>query len=234
MTSFQKKTIDDKGIGGRLRAAREALGLSPKEVEKATRVRCKYIAALENHDFSKLPEAVYAKNFVRALSRHYGLDCDAMTDALAREIIAITGKDVRSDTMIERLQGKRLIATPAVIKMGMLATALLAVSAYFGYSVHRILRPPKLVVTTPQDSQVFDERLVTVAGETEPEVELTVNQEPILIESDGTFNETLNLPEGVSVLRIAAKKRHSKTREVFIKVIVEPGGETGDKSVARF
>jgi len=222
MTAFQKKTIDDKGIGERLREAREDSGLSQKDVEKATRVTCKYIQALETHDFGKLPETVYAKNFVRALSRHYGLDPDVMTDAFMRETAAMTGKDATNDTMIERLQGRRLVSTPAVIKVGMLGVAFLAVVGYFAFSVHSILKPPKLVVHTPQDSQVFDERQVTLEGETEPEVELTVNQEAVLIEADGTFKETLNLPEGVSILRIAAKKRHSKAQEVYLKVVVEP------------
>lgn len=222
MTSFQEKIIDDKGIGEKLRESREAMNLSLKDVEKATRVASKYILALEEHQFSKLPEAIYAKNFVRALSRHYGLDPDSMTDALAREMVAVMGVNASNNSLIERLQAKNLIATPAVIKMGLLGVACLAFVSYFAFSVHSILRPPKLIVHSPLDSQVFGVRQVVLEGETDPEVELTVNQEAVLIEVDGSFKEILNLPEGVSILRIAAKKRHSKAREVYIKVVIDP------------
>jgi len=222
MTAFKKKSIDDKGLGEILREAREGLGLSLKDVEKATRVTCKYIRAIEEHDFAKLPENVYAKNFVRALAKRYGLDPDGMAEALLRETTAVTGKDAVNDMMIERLQGRRLVATPVVIKVGLLGVAFMAVLSYFAFSVHSILKPPKLIVVTPQDSQVFGERHVVLEGETEPEVELTVNQEAVLIEADGSFRETLNLPEGVSILRVAAKKRHSKAQELYIKVVIDP------------
>lgn len=222
MTAFQHKVIDDKGIGERLRESREEMNLSPKDVEKATRVSAKYISALEAHNFSRLPEAIYAKNFVRALSRHYGLDPDIMTDALTREMIAVTGKGASNDALIDRLQSKRLIATPAIIKVGMLGVVFLAFISYFAFSVHSILKPPKLIVHSPHDSQVFGERQVTLEGETDPEVELTVNQEAVLIEADGSFKEMLNLPEGVSILRVAAKKRHSKAQEIYIKVVIDP------------
>lgn len=227
--AFKKKQIDDKGVGERLRAAREEMGLSRKDVEKATRVTAKYIRALEEHAFDKLPETLYAKNFVRALSKHYGLDPAVMTEALLRETTAVSGKEPEPTKLIERLHGKRLVATPIAIKIGVLVIAFASVVSYFAYSVHSILRPPRLIVHTPQDSQVFDERQVTLEGETEPEVELTVNQESVLIESDGTFRETLNLPEGVSILRVAAKKRHSKAQELYLRVVIDPPEEPEDE-----
>lgn len=222
MTAFTETIIDDKGVGEMLRASREALGLTPKEVEKETRVASKYIIALEEHAFSKLPETIYAKNFVRALSRFYKLDQDIMVDALMREMIAVTGTETSNDSLIERLQAKNFVATPTVFKIGILGIAFLALVSYFAFSVHSILRAPTLIVHSPRDSQVFGIHRIVLEGTTDPEVELTVNQEAILIESDGTFKEILNLPEGVSILRVAAKKRHSKAREIYIKVMIDP------------
>ena len=50
-------------IGQELKAAREAMGLSLEEVEQATKIRRKYLQALENEQFDLLPGAVYAKAF---------------------------------------------------------------------------------------------------------------------------------------------------------------------------
>jgi len=233
VNEFKRKLIDDKGVGECLREARESLGYSLKDIEERTGIRCKYLIALEEHDFAKLPEPVYAKNFVRALSRQYGLDPEAMTDALLKEMVVITGSGARrSEEAIDRLRGKRLIVTPVLVKMGLLSFAFLTVLIYFSWSVHSILKPPKLIVYTPEDSQVFEGRRVLLEGKTEPEVELTVNREPVVIGADGSFNETLNLPEGVSILRVAAKKRHSKPRELYIKVVID-SSKGADSEVSR-
>jgi hypothetical protein len=62
-------------------------------------------------------------------------------------------------------------------------------------------------------------------------VDLAVNGEPVLIEADGSFKDVLNLPSGVSHLRVIAKKRHSHEREILLKVVVEeiasPDAATG-------
>jgi len=239
--TFSEKTIDDMSIGDRLREKREELGESLGDVEKATRVTKKYLTAIEANEFGRLPELIYAKNFVKALARHYGLDEDVLGESLVREMTAITGNKETERIPTGYHLRKKLVATPLVIKSGFIAVFFVAVISYFAFSVHSILKPPKLIVFSPQDSQVYSERSVILTGKTEPEVELTVNQEGVLIETDGTFSETLNLPEGVSILRVAAKKKHSKEQEVYIKVVVSaedaaPEGEEApkdDQTVAR-
>ena len=56
-------------LGDILREAREARGLTPDEVERATRIRAKYVEALEHQQFDELPGDVYT----RRLLAHYAL-----------------------------------------------------------------------------------------------------------------------------------------------------------------
>ena len=57
-----------------LRAAREALGLSLRDVFAATRVSLSNLQAVENEDFDRLPPPVYARNFIRKYARAVGID----------------------------------------------------------------------------------------------------------------------------------------------------------------
>jgi transcriptional regulator with XRE-family HTH domain len=61
-------------IGNALRAVRERRGLELAEVERETRIRERYLAALEEERFELLPARAYAKGFLRVYADYLGLD----------------------------------------------------------------------------------------------------------------------------------------------------------------
>ena len=60
------------GIG--LKQVRELLGVGLGEVEMKTRVTSRYLVAIEEHDFSTLPEDVFVQGYVSGYARALGLD----------------------------------------------------------------------------------------------------------------------------------------------------------------
>lgn len=67
-----------RSIGEQLRAQREARGESLRDVENATKIRTRYLAALEADDIKTLPADVYALGFLRSYARHLGLDAEGL------------------------------------------------------------------------------------------------------------------------------------------------------------
>ena len=61
-------------IGSALRAARERRGLELGEVERETRIRERYLGALEEERFELLPARAYAKGFLGVYAEFLGLD----------------------------------------------------------------------------------------------------------------------------------------------------------------
>lgn len=64
---------DPQALGQRLRAAREAKELTLADVEQATRIRARYLEALEAGDYSSMTP-VQAQGFLRNYARFLGLD----------------------------------------------------------------------------------------------------------------------------------------------------------------
>jgi len=63
-----------ESVGEFFRQVRETKGLSVDEVSSKTRIRSDYVKALEDGNFSKLPDQVFARGFVRSYARSLGLD----------------------------------------------------------------------------------------------------------------------------------------------------------------
>ncbi len=61
-------------FGERLKHERELREVSPNEIVVATRISLRFLEALENEDWDKLPGGVFNRGFVRAIARFLGLD----------------------------------------------------------------------------------------------------------------------------------------------------------------
>lgn len=62
------------GEGQILRAAREEKGWTLLEAEEITKIRTRYLQALEEEDYAVLPGAAYIKGFLRTYAKQLGLD----------------------------------------------------------------------------------------------------------------------------------------------------------------
>ncbi len=69
-------------IGEQLRAARESQQISLEQVEAETRIRLKFLVAMEAGDFDALPNPVVARGFLRSYATYLGLDPTPLLDAL--------------------------------------------------------------------------------------------------------------------------------------------------------
>lgn len=75
----------DDGVGAKLRDARTRRKITLAEVEAATKIRCRYLRAIENQEWDVLPGDAYARAFVRAYAAHLGLDGDRMAEEYRRQ-----------------------------------------------------------------------------------------------------------------------------------------------------
>ena len=68
------------GIGDRLREARMRQKIDIADVEAATKIRAKYLRALENEEFGLLPGPTFAKTFLRTYAEYLGLDAQLLVE----------------------------------------------------------------------------------------------------------------------------------------------------------
>jgi cytoskeleton protein RodZ len=69
-----------QAIGDRLREARMRQKIDIADVESATKIRAKYLRALENEEFGLLPGPTFVKTFLRTYAEYLGLDAQLLVE----------------------------------------------------------------------------------------------------------------------------------------------------------
>jgi len=93
-----------ESVGEFFRQVRETKGLTIDEVASKTRIRADFVKALEEGNFAKLPDQVFARGFVRSYARSLGLDEE---DAIHR-FIASAGAFYEKQDERERLKARQV------------------------------------------------------------------------------------------------------------------------------
>jgi cytoskeleton protein RodZ len=73
-------------IGRTLRKARTDRGLELSDVERATKIRAKFLEAMEEEHWDALPAPAYARGFLDIYARYLGLDRDALLDQYSETV----------------------------------------------------------------------------------------------------------------------------------------------------
>ena len=131
----------DDGVGIKLREARARKKLSLQEVEEATKIRSRYLGAIENDEWDQLPGDTYARAFIRTYGRFLGLDGDRLAEehrrrrGAARPGERLPRVDPRPRPVVrERRSGRRRISPRllAVVVTALVVTALVAIGLTTG------------------------------------------------------------------------------------------------------
>lgn len=73
-------------LGAALKQAREAQGISLKEIAVRTKISVTALEAVERNDFSRLPGGIFGRSFIRAYAQEIGVDPDATVASFVEEL----------------------------------------------------------------------------------------------------------------------------------------------------
>jgi cytoskeletal protein RodZ len=123
-------------FGERLKRERDLREISIEELTKATRISQRFLEALENEDWAKLPGGLFGRAFVRTIARYLGLD----EESFLAEYDAARGDSFPSSA--ENKPEERIPSPPRWVPVAALLVLLAALVGlvYAGrYAWHRFL-----------------------------------------------------------------------------------------------
>lgn len=169
--------------GHRLRAAREALGLSLDDVATTTRIPTRHLTSLETGDFTKLPAPTYSVGFAKSYAGAVGLDRNEIGEQLRAELGGTRLAPHQSE-QFEPMDPARAMPRWLII---VAIAAIIAVALAASWLNSRSLNAPDNVVA--EESSSLDPAVVASpppATATAGAVVITADQQAWISVKDGT------------------------------------------------
>jgi hypothetical protein len=96
-------------IGPTLRDARNRRKIDLSEVEAATKIRLRYLRAMENEEWDVLPGGAYTRSFIRTYASFLGLDGERLVDEYrrGREVAAAGERGQRAESAVASPRPRR-------------------------------------------------------------------------------------------------------------------------------
>ena len=146
-------------LSERLYAARKRKGVDLYRAERETKIRARYLGALERGDDADLPGGVYTKGFLRNYALYLDLDPDEALSQWRRER-GERGERAERRQLRDRVPligaprpiagpRKGLTFSPGMVVVALLAIVVLGFGAYLGIQILRFTKPPALSVSDP-------------------------------------------------------------------------------------
>ncbi|HET6818917.1 MAG TPA: RodZ domain-containing protein, partial [Candidatus Limnocylindria bacterium] len=221
-------------LGEVLRTAREAKGVDLARVERDTKIRARYLTALEGGDYAELPGPVYTKGFLRNYGAYLGLDSEYLVDLYrlesAQPVTEKPSMPVPPRPIATRR--RRLVVTPGTVVWALLTVGVAAFVIYFVSEFMTFARVPDLRITDPASGNVagYQQMQYRIVGITEPNSHVTVKglrENPsTTADETGNFAIVVALVPGSNVITLTANDPLTgrNSREVSVTIVVGSGG----------
>ncbi len=199
-------------LGEVLRAARESKGIDLARVERETKIRTRYLSALEHGEYGELPGAVYTKGFLRNYGQFLGLDPEYLIDLYRLETSESAVPQRPSAAPPRPMTVRRaraFVVTPGAIAAAILTVAVVAFVGYLVYEFVTFARTPDLQITSPAgDVANYRELKYTIEGKTVANGQVTVDgpssSRDVTADANGRFTVSVDLVPGSNVFSVVA------------------------------
>ena len=216
-------------LGEQLRAQREKKGITLDQAAADTRIREKFLKALEDGDYQSLPGAVYTKGFLRNYAQYLDLNSDELTVLFHQERGTVTPEPSRTFRPMRPIMRRSLIFTPTVLVPVFVLAGVVLFVGYLYYQFTSFAVAPALDIFDPSTDVIAQQSQFVLKGHTVPTGKVTIQVFPgpetvadVRPSSDGTFSATIDLTTGSNHVIVEVLDVSGKVSRVSRNIILQP------------
>lgn len=209
-----------KTAGEILKSERFKKNFTLEQIAQRTKIKVSFLQAIEDCAYDKLPSSAYTKGFVRSYAKTLGLDAERVMAFFRREY-----EEAKPQVKLppQPLDAPMIPLTPGKIVTLFVSAAIVIFLSLLFWQYRSFAGAPALLVSSPQDKISLERPFVSVVGRTDANAQVFINGEEVKISSEGIFEQTVNLSEGLNTIRIVARNKVGK--ESIVERTVEVKSE---------
>jgi transcriptional regulator with XRE-family HTH domain len=207
---FVKKAVslEDKGFGATLREMRRLRGYSISDVSRLSGIHPALLEDLENEKLENVKDPNYAERHVSKLAELLELPPIYLL-SLYRSLLKDRGVAASDAALRPCVRRKDFLVTSRLLILGAFLFLVAVVGGYLFWQARTVSSAPRLEITTPTEGEKVSMPRILVRGKTDPKAQVTLNEQPVIVDDGGYFSSYVDVPYGISTLNIMAKKRYS-------------------------
>jgi cytoskeletal protein RodZ len=217
-------------LGEQLRAQRERKTITLEQAAADTRIREKFLKALEEGDYPSLPGAVYTRGFLRNYSDYLDLETDELVVLYQQERGGAPPEPAPKRSTFKPYRPvvhQSLIFRPVILVPVLIIAFVGSFLGYIYYQFTTFATLPKLEIIDPSTDGLAASSELLVRGVTVPGARVTVTLIPgpdfldIHSGDDGAFDAKVSLSPGSNHVLVEVQAA-GKTNKVIRTILYQP------------
>lgn len=208
-------------VGQVLKEEREKKLYTLDEIEKVTKIRKELLEALEANEYTKLPPPTFVQGFIKSYGKFLNLDSEKLLAIYRREFSEVKHPPRVMETFTNPLDPKKFRLTPARALGSVILGLVIIFFVYLWFEYRFLVGGPYLEVSQPVNQFSTNMPAVEVAGRTDPEAKLSINNQEIGVDPSGKFSQEIKLTADMNTIVISSTSKNGKVtkveRTVFLK-----------------
>ena len=184
-------------VGKLLKNEREQKNITLKQAEKDTRIRERFLSAIEQENWSAFTSRVYITGVIKSYASYLDIDPEKAMAYFRRDY------EKKEDlTFKKKLPSLQLLPETKKLLFVILGAVFVFFAVYFGYQFDQYLSPPGVEIVSPKENIFRNVQKITIVGKTEPESTVSIYNEELFPDDHGLFRYEFPLKKGLNTLQI--------------------------------
>lgn len=204
-----------KGISELLVELLEERGINPEKLSYVTNIPTRFVDALLEGDFKKLPAKPYVRGYLIRIAAALGVADEIIMEAYreSTEIRSSGGKDKLPINRFAIQKINKNFAVGVVVILGLLI--------FLGLRINDIMGTPTLQVNLSENPSSTTNQTLKITGKVSAKDKLTLNQEIVYTNQDGTFQKDITLSPGLNTFEFDATRFLGRETKIVRQVVYE-------------
>ncbi len=201
-------------------------GLDLARLKSQTGISPRFLDAIFSGEYKNLPALPYVRGYIVILAKFLGIEFDELWGFYKDTL------QLKRSGVADELPRNRFAIKTLNIKFLALSSLALLIILYFSIQAFNHLKSVELsLLNFPEDTLTISTSTFLILGKTNPEAKVLIDNEEVLVDTDGSFSKKIELNSGINTLKVSAKKLFGSERVIEREIIYEASAQKVEESL---